>query len=123
MDVIVARLLKEAVDDLVKLEIALFFQRSPGYVDGAQAIAKRIYRDQVEVERSLQALAKTGLLERFELGSGRYVLYSLTQDPQSQQAVDLLSTAYHESEHDRLAIIRVLMQRRPVVGASVTGDG
>jgi len=118
MDCEVEQLLRESVDDLVKLEITLFYHQNPAFVDGAEAIARRIYRDQGKVEVALECLVKAGLLDRFQLGSGRYVLYSYTQDHHLRSVIAMLNTCYHENDADRNEIIRWLMKvGRPPAGA------
>jgi hypothetical protein len=105
----IERLIGRRIDDLVKLELALFFQQNPGFVDRLEGIARRVGHDPRVVEDALRALADGGLLERFELGSGKYVLYSYTRDPDMRALMDGLSAAYHEDPAQRVEIVKRLM--------------
>ena len=108
----IERLIGTRIDDLVKLELALFFQQHPSFVDRLEGIARRVGRDPRIVEDALRGLAEGGLLERFELGSGKYVLYSYTRDASLRALMDGLSTAYHEDPGERTAIVKRLMGLR-----------
>ena len=110
MDAEVARLLQVAVTDLVRLEVTLLFHQNPGFVETGEAIARRLYRDPALVGKALEGLVGCGLLDRFELGRGRYVLYGYTQDVATRGSVAVLSVAYHESDRQRVEIIRCLMK-------------
>jgi len=105
----IERLIGTRIDDLVKLELALYFQQNPSFVDRIEGVARRVGRDQRVVELALRALAECGLLERFELGSGKYVLYSYTRDPDLRVLMDCLSSAYHENPTERVEIVKRLM--------------
>ena len=105
----IERLIRTRIDDLMKLELALYFQQHPTFVDRLEGIARRVGRDPRMVEDALRALAEGGLLERFELGSGKYVLYSYTRDPDLRTLMDGLSAAYHESPAERMEIVKQLM--------------
>ena len=104
----IERLIGTQIDDLVKLELALFFQQNAAFVDQIEGIARRVGRDPCAVEGALRALADSGLLERFELGSGKYVLYSYTRDPELRASMDALSAAYHENPSERVEIVKRL---------------
>ena len=103
------QLISTRIDDLVKLELALYFQQNPSFVDRAEGVARRVGRDPRTVEDALRALAEGGLLERFELGSGKYVLYSYTRDPDMRALMDGLSSAYHDDPTERVRIVKRLM--------------
>jgi hypothetical protein len=108
----VERLLGDALTDMVRLNVALFFHDHPSFVDSAQRIASQIGRDPAAVERAVQALAKSSVLDRFELGSGRYVLYAYTQDSRVRGAIAQLSRHFHEEPELRSAIVRRVMGLR-----------
>jgi hypothetical protein len=105
----IERLIGPRIDDLVKLELALYFQQHPAFVDRLEGVARRVGRDPRIVEDALHALAECGLLERFELGSGKYVLYSYTRDPDMRMLMDCLSRAYHDDPTERVEIVKRLM--------------
>jgi hypothetical protein len=108
----VERLIGTRIDDLVKLELALYFQQHPSFVDRLEGIARRVGRDPRVVQNALTGLADCGLLECFELGSGKYVLYSYTRDASLRALMDGLSAAYHEDPAERTAIVKRLMGLR-----------
>lgn len=105
----IEKLISTRINDLVKLELALFFQQNPAFVDRVDGIARRVRRDPRDVEDALRMLAEAGVLERFELGSGKYVLYSYTRNPDMRCLLDGLSSAYHEDAAQRVQIVKRLM--------------
>jgi hypothetical protein len=105
----IEQLISARVNDLVKLELALFFQQNPAVVDRVEGIARRLRREPCCVEDALRALAEGGILERFELGAGKYVLYSYTRDPDMRCLLDTLSAAYHDDQEERTQIVKRLM--------------
>jgi predicted transcriptional regulator len=105
----VERLLADVLNDIVRLSVALFFHDHPSAVEGTERIALRLGRDPAAVEGALKALARAGIVERFELGSGRYVLYAYTQSSKTRSAIAQLSQYYHDDPVLRLAIVRRVM--------------
>ena len=105
----IARLLEECIDSKVKLDLVLFFHDHPKFLDTAQAVAAWVSRDARAVEPALRMLSKAGLVEKFELGSGRYVLYAYTKSGRLRDTVARLSRVYHEDEVERGVIVRRLM--------------
>ena len=108
----VERLLSDALSDMVRLNVALFFHDHPSFVDGARRIASRLGRDQAIVERALKGLSDCGIVERFQLGSGRYVLYAYTENAKGRRAVAQLSHHFHTDPAMRTAIVRRVMGLR-----------
>jgi hypothetical protein len=105
----VERLLSDVVCDMVRLNVAFFFHDHPSFVDGAQRIASQLGRDPAVAERALEALARSGVVERFELGSGRYVLYAYTQNAKLRASIARLSHYFHDDPALRTAIVRRVM--------------
>lgn len=105
----VARLLEQCIDSKIKLDLVLFFHDHPRFVDTAEAIANWLAKDVGQVESALKALARAGIVERFQLGSGKYVLYAYTKSSRIRDTVAALSRLYHENEQERIAIVRRLM--------------
>jgi len=105
----IEQLISTRINDLVKLDLALFFQQHPAFVDRIEGIARRVGRHAGTVESALQALAQDGVLERFHLGSGKYILYSYTRDPHMRSLLDDLSSAYHDDPVERVCILKRLM--------------
>jgi hypothetical protein len=109
MDEDLAAIMQRGIDSLVKLELLLFFDSNPDLVDTAQAIAARLARDMRDVKFALRALAASDLVNRFELGAGRYVLYSRVESHHTRASIRRLSEVYHGDEQGRIEIIKKLM--------------
>jgi hypothetical protein len=109
MEAGVRLLLEQVIDDLVKLETVLFFHRCPSLIESADGVAHRLQRKKREITAALEALAASGLLERFVLGEGRHVIYSFTEDPRLQEAVSRLSRYFHEDPRLRVEIVKHIM--------------
>lgn len=105
----IERLISTRINDVVKLELALFFQQNQQFVDRAECVALRVKRDARTVQDALRSLADGGIIERFELGEGRYILYSYTRDPNMRDLLDGLSALYHEDPAQRMQIVKRLM--------------
>ncbi len=56
----IERLIGRRIDDLVKLELALFFQQNPGFVDRLEGIARRVGHD----PRVVEGCCRLGLLRQ-----------------------------------------------------------
>ena len=110
MDEEVVSLLDRGIDSLVKLDLVLLFDANPDFVDSARAVASRLARDAREVEEALIALAGRGLVERFQLGSGRYVLFARPNSDRMRASIRRLSQIYHTDEQGRIGIIKKLMR-------------
>jgi len=109
MDEDLITIFDRGIDSLVKLDLLMLFDANPDLVDTSRAIAGRLARDLREVEPALQALAGSGLVERFELGSGRYVLYAHAKSQHTRATIRKLSYTYHRDEKGRIQIIKKLM--------------
>jgi hypothetical protein len=118
-------LVEEAVDSLIKLEVALFFQGNPGATDTAEGVALRIYRKMEDVAPALSHLAHHEVLAETILGNGRYTVYSLTPDRKMRELLDELSRAYYYDVEDRVKISRLLVKRQQQrrEGRETPGDG
>ena len=108
----VERLLVETLNDVVRLNLALFFHDHPSLIEGPQQIARRLGRDLSAVEHALQSLARSGVVERFELGSGRYVLYAYTRNSKTRSTIARLNRYYQEDPILRGLIVRQVMGLR-----------
>jgi predicted transcriptional regulator len=108
----IERLLAETLYDVVRLNVALFFHDHPSLIESGEQIARRLGRDLAAVGRALEGLAQSGILERFELGSGRYVLYAYAQNPKTRDTIARLSRCFREDPVLRGMIVRQVMGLR-----------
>ena len=104
-------LLGTAIDSLVKLELLLYLHARPGVLQSADDIAARLRRPSPEVGRGLDELASTGLVDRFAIGTGRYVMYGPTEDDHAQRVIALLHERYQRNPESRANLVRNAVQR------------
>lgn len=104
----------KVANSLVKLEVALFYEANPATSDTPEGISMRTHWHVEDVRVALRDLAAHGVLEEHSLGAGRYVVYSLSKDPELRALLSDLSEVYHERGSDCRAIIRML---KPPPGA------
>jgi hypothetical protein len=112
MDERVLKFIEETAQDLVGLDVALFFQANPRAFDTASGIALRTHRAVEDVEPALDRMAGDGFLEVFSRGDGRYEVFALSPVPEVWRTLCRLSEAYHEDPDSRKEIILLLVQRR-----------
>ena len=112
MDEHVRKFIEETAQDLVGLEVALFFQGNPRAFDTASGIALRTHRAVDEVEPALDRMSEQGFLEVLSRGDGRYRVYALSTAPEVWRTLCRVSEAYHEDPDARKEIILLLVQRR-----------
>ncbi|MBC7287786.1 MAG: hypothetical protein H5T86_07030 [Armatimonadetes bacterium] len=102
----------EVIQDIVGLDVALFFQAHPGVFDTATGIAMKMGRTAEEVAGPLERLADAGILERYDLGAGRHRCYTLKRTDEVWSALCRLSELYLDNPSARREIIRMLIERR-----------
>jgi DhnA family fructose-bisphosphate aldolase class Ia len=112
MDENVRHFIEECAQDLVGLEVALFFQSNPRAFDTASGIALRTHRAVSDVEPALVRLSEQGYLEVLSRGDGRYQVFALSPRPEVWRVLCRVSDAYHENPQARKEIILMLVQRR-----------
>lgn len=105
-------LVEDVAQDIVGLDVALFFQAHPRVFDTAPGIAMRMGRRAEEVEDALERLAEAGILETYDLGAGRYRCYTLKRTDEVWSLLCRLSEAYLDDPTSRRQIIRMLVGRR-----------
>lgn len=112
MDEQVRKFIEETAQDLVGLDVALFFQANPRAFDTASGIALRTHRAVRDIEPALERLSEQGYLEVLSRGDGRYQVFALSPSPQVWRTLCRVSDAYHEDPQARKEIILMLVQRR-----------
>ncbi len=112
MDEKVREFIEESAQDLVGLDVALFFQANPRAFDTASGIALRTHRAVSDVEPALARLSEHGYLEVLSRGDGRYEVFALSSAPEVWRVLCRVSDAYHENPRARKEIILMLVQRR-----------
>ena len=112
MDEHVRKFIEESAQDLVGLDVALFFQANPRAFDTASGIALRTHRAVKDVEPALARLSEHGYLEVLARGDGRYQVFALSPSPEVWRMLCRVSDAYHEDPRARKEIILMLVQRR-----------
>jgi len=106
MDNEVDILLGSAIDSLVKLDILLYLHARPGAVQKPNDIAERLGRSQDEITRALDGLARTDLVDRFSLGTGRHVVYGEAEDAHVRHLIGILHDRYHSGGESRAQVVR-----------------
>ncbi|MGD9518702.1 MAG: hypothetical protein AB7W28_04235 [Armatimonadota bacterium] len=104
-------LVEEVAQNIVGLDVALFFQAHPNVFDSAAGIAMRMGRQPEEVGEALERLASHGILEVYELGAGRYRCYALKRVEEVWNLLCRLSEMYLDDPPARREIIRMLVAR------------
>ena len=103
---------EETAQDLVGLDVALFFQSNPRAFDTASGIALRTHRAVEDIEPALGRMAEQGYLDVLTRGDGRYQVFALNPDPDVWRTLCRVSEAYHEDPQARREIVLMLVQRR-----------
>lgn len=112
MDARVAEFITKHAQNLIGLDVALFFQANPQTFDTAEGLARRTHRDVDQVRLALERLAEGGVLDVFSRSEGRYQCYALARDPAAWDLLCSLSEAYVDDLDSRKQIVRLLMRRR-----------
>lgn len=111
MDDRVVAFVEQTAQNIVGLDVALFFQANPRTFDTAAGVALRTHRGIEDVAAALARLAAAGVLENFQRGDGKYTCYALPGDTRVWNVLCLLSEAYLDHTDDRKEIIRLLMRK------------
>ena len=111
MDARIVEFVDKTAQNIVGLDVALFFQANPRTFDTAAGVALRTHRVVEEVSAALARLAGDGVLESFQRGDGKYTCYALPHDPRVWNVLCLLSEAYLDQLEERKEIIRLLMRK------------
>lgn len=107
----IRRFIEEVAQNIVGLDVALFFQAHPGIFDTVPGIASRVGRPPEEIQEALDRLAAAHILEVHELGAGRYKCYCLHRTEDVWRLLCRLSELYLDDAAARREIIRSLVRR------------
>ena len=120
MDPRLTEFIEQAVQTVVGLDVALFYQANPRTFDTSAGIALRTHRNVEEVAEVLERLARHGCLEAFVRGEGRYTCYALPKDPQVWTLLCRLSEAFLDRSESRKEIIRLIIKRQAALREQAT---
>jgi hypothetical protein len=100
IDPSVHRLLEQAIDTPIKLQLLLLYYENPRFEGSASQIAERIYRDIWSTREALSEMAEDGLL--FAAGLSEPV-YRYWPRPEYREPIFRLAQCYNEPlERDQL---------------------
>jgi hypothetical protein len=99
-------LLHRVLNDIVTLDITLYFNNHPDAVDSQEGICSRVAHETASVTKALDTLTDAGIIDCATLGDGRYDVYSLTRDKQTRTLISRLSSCYHNDPVSRAEIVR-----------------
>jgi DNA-binding transcriptional ArsR family regulator len=102
-------LLGRVIDDLVKLNVTLYLHAEEGAYS-PEDIAMQVRRPPETVARALAALAEAGIVERFALGTGRFVMYGASEDAHIAELLDLLDRRYRGDAGSRAEVVRRVLR-------------
>ena len=102
-------LLGTVINDLMKLNLALYLYEEITGAHSPEEIAAQMRRSPETVARALAELAEAGIVERFALGTGRFVMYGPPEDKHIKDLLDLLQRQYR-SEETRAEVVRKVLR-------------
>ena len=103
---------EDVAQNIVGLDLALFFQANPTVFDSVPWLARRVGRGPEEIAPALDRLAEAHVLEVFELGAGRYRCYALKHCEEAWAMLCHLSELYLDNPRARKQIIQMLIHAR-----------
>jgi predicted transcriptional regulator len=99
---------REKVDTFVKWDLVRFFHDNPFAADSAENIARFAGRDARTVERDLQDLVRSGVVETNVAGNGTTRIYRYVKDQQIRDDVQRFVIACDDREFRVRAINQVI---------------
>ena len=99
---------REKVDTFVKWDLVRFFHDNPYAADSAENIARFAGRDARTVERDLQELVRSGVVETNVAGNGTTRIYRYVKDQQTRDTVQRFVTACDDRDFRVRAINQVI---------------
>ncbi len=123
MDDRIKWLITEVVQDIVGLDVALFFQAHPNVFDTPPGIAMRLGRSASEIEDALERLYEHDILERYDLGGGKYKCYTLKRTPEVWSLLCKLAEVYLHNPRAQRQVIELLVLGRRRRREQSEGEG
>jgi len=99
---------REKVDTFVKWDLVRFFHDNPFAADSAENIARFAGRDARTVEKDLQELVRSGVLETNVAGNGTTRIYRYVKDQQVRDVVQRFVIACDNRDFRVRAINQVI---------------
>ena len=99
---------REKVDTFVKWDLVRFFHDNPYAADSAENIARFAGRDARTVEKDLQELVRSGVLETNVAGNGTTRIYRYVKDQQVRDVVQRFVIACDDRDFRVRAINQVI---------------
>ena len=99
---------REKVDTFVKWDLVRFFHDNPYAADSAENIARFAGRDAHTVDRELQELVHSGVLEAYIAGNGNTQIYRYVKDQQIRDVVQSFVIACDDRDFRVRAINQVI---------------
>ena len=112
MDKEVKGLMQAALNDILSLEVTLFFHSHPELVESREGLGHRLACEPEALAETLLHLTEQGIVERFLLGGGRYEVFSYTPDLNRRACINKLSNCYHNDPTARKEIIKHLVTHK-----------
>jgi hypothetical protein len=103
---------EDVAQNIVGLDVALFFQANPNVFDSVPGLARRVGRGPEEIGPALDRMAAAEVLEVFELGAGRYRCYALRHCEEAWGLLCHLSELYLDNPPARKQIIQMIIHAR-----------
>ena len=100
---------EEIAQNIVGLDVALFFQANPNVFDSVPGLARRVGRGVEEISEVLDRMAGAEVLEVYELGAGKYHCYILKHSEEAWGLLCHLSELYLDNPAARRQIIQMLI--------------
>jgi len=99
---------REKVDTFVKWDLVRFFHDNPHAADSAENIARFSGRETRTVEKDLQELVRSGVVETSVAGNGATRIYRYVKDQQVRDAVKRFVIACDDRDFRVRAINQVI---------------
>lgn len=94
-----SRQVGQAIDNLVKLELVMFFHRNPETLDDLCGISRRLGYSPEVIGSAMPGLVAAGLLTQH--GQGPAALYRYTQDPEVRRVVEGDYSSRYQTKAER----------------------
>jgi len=94
-----SRQVGQAIDNLVKLELVMFFHQNPETLDDLCGISRRLGYSPEAIDSSVPELVAAGLLTQH--GQGPRAVFRYTQDPEVRRVVEGDYSSRYQTKEER----------------------